>query len=113
MVQVRDVIEIAPRKVGQATRRGTVKAVQGALLTIAWDSGEETSLVPAAGSMTVLGRGTQPGRKVSSSAKARPRGSSTASGAAVRKGASTKTQGGVKPKPRGVAGAKGKATKRK
>jgi len=54
MVEVGDVIEITTRKVGQAARKGTVKTVQGALITVVWDSGDETRLIPAAGSLTVI-----------------------------------------------------------
>ncbi len=67
MVQVGDVIEIVTRKIGQTVRRGKVKAVRGALITVAWDSGEETSLIPAAGSLTVVGS-TRAGAMKSSSA---------------------------------------------
>jgi hypothetical protein len=54
MVEVGDVIEITTRKVGQVARKGTVKTVQGALITVVWDSGDETKLIPAAGSLIVV-----------------------------------------------------------
>ena len=69
MVQVGDVIEVATRKIGQAARTGTVTAVRGALMTVTWDSGEETSLIPAAGSVTVVGSAKKPKAKGASGAK--------------------------------------------
>ena len=69
MVQVGDVIEIVTRKIGQTARRGRVKAVRGALITVAWDSGEETSLMPAAGSLTIVGSAPVGAAKSSSAPK--------------------------------------------
>jgi hypothetical protein len=54
-VRVGDSVEAATRKIGQTPRTGTVTAVRGALITVRWDSGGETSLIPAAGTLTVIG----------------------------------------------------------
>jgi hypothetical protein len=70
MVQVGDVIEIVTRKIGQTARRGKVKAVRGGLITVAWNSGEETSLIPAAGSLTIVGSARAGEAKSSSAPKA-------------------------------------------
>ena len=60
MANVGDVVEIAGRKIGESAREGTVIAVSGALLRIRWATGEESSLIPGPGTMTVLGRGSAP-----------------------------------------------------
>jgi hypothetical protein len=53
MVKVGDVVEVAARKVGEMPRTGTVTALRGALITIRWDSGAETTLIPGAGTLAV------------------------------------------------------------
>src|SRR3954467_4659680 len=58
MAKVGDVVEIVGRKLGEATREGTVVAVSGALLRIRWASGEESSLIPGPGTMSVMGGGS-------------------------------------------------------
>jgi hypothetical protein len=55
MVKVGDSVEVATRKIGQTPRTGTVTAVRGALITVRWDAGDETSLIPAAGSLGLVG----------------------------------------------------------
>jgi hypothetical protein len=59
-VKVGDSVEAATRKIGQTPRTGVVTAVNGALITVRWDSGDETSLIPAAGSLSVVGAKTTP-----------------------------------------------------
>jgi hypothetical protein len=54
-VRIGDSVEAATRKIGQTPRTGTVTSVRGALITVRWDSGDETSLIPAAGTLTVIG----------------------------------------------------------
>jgi hypothetical protein len=55
MVNVGDSVEAATRKIGQTPRTGLVVAVRGPLITVRWDSGGETSLIPTAGSLSVVG----------------------------------------------------------
>jgi DNA-binding protein HU-beta len=57
MVKVGDVVETATRKIGQTPRTGTVTAISGMLITVRWESGEQTSLIPASGSLAVVGTG--------------------------------------------------------
>jgi hypothetical protein len=66
MVKVGDSVEAATRKIGQTARTGLVTAVRGALITVRWDSGDETSLIPAAGSLRVVGGAGAEDRKKSS-----------------------------------------------
>jgi hypothetical protein len=54
-VRIGDSVEAATRKIGQTPRTGTVTAVRGALITVRWDSGDETTLIPAAGTLAVIG----------------------------------------------------------
>jgi Domain of unknown function (DUF1918) len=58
LVKVGDSVEASTRKIGQTPRTGLVTAVNGALITVRWDSGHETSLIPAAGSLSVVGAKT-------------------------------------------------------
>jgi len=53
-VKIGDVVEAATNKIGQTPRTGTVTAVSGTLLTVQWDSGGETTLAPAPGSLSVV-----------------------------------------------------------
>ena len=55
MVEVGDRVELALVKVGQRPRSGVVSAVRGRMITVRWDSGEESTVVPASGTLSVLG----------------------------------------------------------
>ena len=55
MIKKRDLIEIESEKVGDPPRTGVVTGVAGRLITIAWDTGGESSLVPSAGALRVVG----------------------------------------------------------
>jgi hypothetical protein len=54
MPQVGDRVEIASQK-GSA-RTGVVTATTGEMVSVRWDTGGETTMVPGPGSVTVLGR---------------------------------------------------------
>jgi len=54
--RIGDRVQLESTKVGQVPRDGVVTGVDGALLRIEWSTGEESSLVPGAGSITVVGR---------------------------------------------------------
>lgn len=56
MVEVRDRVVVESEKVGDPPRTGVVTGVSGQLITIRWDSGGESSLIPSAGSLHVEGR---------------------------------------------------------
>lgn len=55
MVQVGDRVSVETEKVGRKPRTGVVKAVQGSLISVQWESGEESMFVPASGSLRVVG----------------------------------------------------------
>ncbi|MGH2788692.1 MAG: DUF1918 domain-containing protein [Actinomycetota bacterium] len=61
MVEERDRVVVESEKVGDPPRTGVVTAVAGPLLTIRWDTGGETSLIPSAGSLHVEGRNSKRG----------------------------------------------------
>ena len=54
MVQVGDRVEVDGRRVGQGRRPGVVTAVNGALVSVRWEDGHQSTFVPAAGTMSVV-----------------------------------------------------------
>ena len=57
MPAVGDRIELLPSKAGQVPRPGVVTAITGVLITVRWDTGEETKFVPGPGVLSVVGGG--------------------------------------------------------
>ncbi len=53
MVKVGDRVVVESEKVGTPPRRGEVKAVSGRMITVLWETGEQSTFVPSAGSLTV------------------------------------------------------------
>ncbi len=84
MANVGDRVQIASSKVGREPRVGVVRAVSGNLLTVEWESGEESTLVPASGSISILGRGT-------ATAKAAKKGTKKAARPAPEKSSAKKS----------------------
>jgi hypothetical protein len=64
MAEVGDRIAVASKGV---PRTGVVTAVSGAMITVGWDTGEETSLIPGPGVLSVVAS-----RRRTSSARTRP-----------------------------------------
>ena len=56
MPSIGDRVRFESTKVGQVPRDGVVTAVDGELLHIEWSTGGESSLVPGAGSITIVGK---------------------------------------------------------
>jgi orotidine-5'-phosphate decarboxylase len=56
MAVVGDRVQILSRKVGEAPRDGVVTGVTGSLLRVRWSTGEESTVVPSMGSLTVVGK---------------------------------------------------------
>ena len=52
-MNVGDRIVVESEKVGVPPRRGEVTGVAGALLTVRWETGQESTFVPSAGSLRV------------------------------------------------------------
>ena len=76
MAVVGDRVQISSRKVGEASRDGVVTGVTGTLLRVRWSTGEESTVVPSMGSLTVVGK--------QSGGSARRRQTPSASAAEVR-----------------------------
>jgi hypothetical protein len=75
MATVGDRVHVASRKLGQPPREGVVTGVSGTLLRIKWSTGEESTIVPGTGSVTVGGKARVGSR--SSKASARSAGAAT------------------------------------
>ena len=58
MPKVGDRVRLASRKVGQDPRAGVITGVRGQMISVRWSSGEESSIVPGPGTLTVVGRAT-------------------------------------------------------
>jgi hypothetical protein len=56
VASVGDKVRVLPNKAGQPPREGEVTGVSGTLLRVRWSTGEESSFVPGAGSVTVFGK---------------------------------------------------------
>jgi hypothetical protein len=86
-------------------REGVVTAVAGAMLRIHWASGQESTLVPAPGSLTVLGRAKRSRARTTQANK--PAAAHSKSARPKKAGGSARTA----PKPSSVhAGASAKPT---
>jgi Domain of unknown function (DUF1918) len=53
VAQVDDQVQVVSPKLGGHVRQGVVTGVSGSLLRIRWSTGEESTVVPAAGSLRV------------------------------------------------------------
>jgi Domain of unknown function (DUF1918) len=106
MVEVGDEIELSTKKVGQAPRTGTVIAVRERLVTVRWPTGEQSTLVPSPGTLSVVrpakGKNAEskPSTKSAESENASTRKQTTATKAPKKKrasgGASNKKSSGTK-----------------
>jgi hypothetical protein len=69
MPEIGDRIEVASSKGGP--RAGTVAAINDRLITVRWDTGEQTSLIPGPGVLNVVakGRGRKPALKQATATK--------------------------------------------
>lgn len=59
MVEVGDRVELSAAKGGQPPHSGVASAVRGRMITVRWDSGEQSTVVPAPGTLSVLGHKTK------------------------------------------------------
>jgi hypothetical protein len=69
MVEVGDEIELSTKKVGQAPRTGTVIAVRERLVTVRWPTGEQSTLVPSPGTLSVVRHVRRKSAKIKPSTK--------------------------------------------
>jgi hypothetical protein len=54
MANVGDQVQISSGRVGQLPREGIVTGVSGVMLRVKWSTGEESTLIPGAGSTVVI-----------------------------------------------------------
>ena len=67
MADVGDRVEVRSKA---GTRLGVVRSVSGTLVTVEWDTGGQTTLIPAPGVMSVVGGGRKaPAKKKAAPAK--------------------------------------------
>ena len=92
MVRVGDQIRLSSMKGPE--REGVVTAVTGSLIRVRWPFGGETTLVPAPGTLTVVGAKADP-----QTAASKPRAAKSTAGKAKKTGASKSAT----PKKKGAA----------
>ena len=63
MVRVGDQVVLESEKVGQPPQRGVVTDTHGRLLTVRWDNGRESSFIPSAGALQVIGHESEDERE--------------------------------------------------
>jgi len=56
VVNAGDRVEVESERVGHLPRTGVVTGVRGALVTVRWDDGHDSTFAPLAGSMRVTRR---------------------------------------------------------
>ena len=95
------------------TRQGVVRRVSGAMLTVEWDTGGQTTVIPAPGVMTVVG-GARPARRAGT-APARTSVTKVSKGPAkkttARKAPAKKATVAKRPAKKGTATKKGASKK--
>jgi hypothetical protein len=112
MAEIGDKVSVRSKA---GARLGVVKEVTGTMLRVIWESGEESRIVPAAGTMTVVGK-TRAKRPAAAkgSKKAAPRPSATTPVKRTKTAAprASKKPAAKKSAPAKRAAAKKAATKR-
>lgn len=63
MVQVGDHVILESEKVGQPPQTGVVTGTHGQLLHVRWDTGKESSFIPSAGALQIVGQGSKDERE--------------------------------------------------
>src|SRR6266705_530832 len=104
MPKVGDRVRLDSRIVGHDPRSGVITSVRGQMISVRWSSGEESSIVPGPGTLTVVGRGRAPAKKTATKKAASKK-------AATKKAASARTRV-VPTKKRTVSAKKAKKAKR-
>jgi len=58
-MDIGDHVVVESEKVGTPPRRGEITAVSGTMISVRWETGEQSTFVPSAGSLTVENAGHQ------------------------------------------------------
>ena len=88
MVKIGDRVRLSSTK--GPNREGVVTAVTGSLLRLRWPSGEETTVVPAPGTLTVLTAGSAGRQRAAKRKKGAVKGEAVASKKTSGKGATSR-----------------------
>lgn len=56
MAEVGDRVVLESERVGQPSQTGVITGTDGRLLHVRWDSGKESSFIPSAGALRVIGQ---------------------------------------------------------
>ncbi len=105
MVEVGHRVQLAPAKVGRRPRSGVVTAVRGQMITVRWDSGEQSTVVPASGTLSVQGHKPKStgqtvekgAKKAAAAAKGAVGKTASATDKAARRAAKAVERGGARP----------------
>ena len=93
MADVGDRVEVLSKS---GTRLGVVRRVSGTLVSVEWDTGGQTTVIPAPGVMRVIGRGRAPAKKRPPAKKAPAKKKAAPKKAPAKKKAAAKKSGGGK-----------------
>jgi hypothetical protein len=55
MAQIGDRVVLESERVGQPSQAGVITGTHGQLLHVRWDSGKESTFIPSAGALQVIG----------------------------------------------------------
>src|SRR3954469_896691 len=94
------------------TRLGRVRSVSGALVTVEWETGGQTTLIPAPGVMSVLG-GRRPAAKKTAPKKAAPKRAAPKKAAPAKKKAAPAKKRSAPAKKKAAPARKKAAAKKK
>jgi|SRR5438270_3326275 len=109
MADVGDRVEVLSKS---GTRLGVVRRVSGTLVSVEWDTGGQTTVIPAPGVMRVIGRGRAPAKKRPPAKKAPAKKKAAPKKAPAKKKAAAKKSGGGKKAGGKKAGAAKKKSKK-
>jgi hypothetical protein len=63
MVQVGDQVVLESERVGQPSQTGVIIDTRGQLVHVRWDDGKESSYIPSAGALRVIGHESEDQRQ--------------------------------------------------
>jgi hypothetical protein len=63
MARVGDRVVLESEKVGQPSQTGVITGAHGQLLHVRWDSGKESTFIPSAGALQIIGHESEVQRK--------------------------------------------------
>jgi hypothetical protein len=110
MADVGDRVEVLSKS---GTRLGVVRRVSGTLVSVEWDTGGQTTVIPAPGVMRVIGRGRAPAKKRPPAKKAPAKKKAARKKAPAKKAPAKKAPAKKKAAAKKSGGKKAGAAKKK